>query len=117
MECYIHPGTAAVGACVACGNFVCDVCRVSIKGKITCKACLERGETADWDDPPPFSRSRPLRRSRRDKVLGGVAAGVAMQFDADTTLVRVIWAVLALSGVGVLLYLVLWAVIPLEDDY
>jgi len=119
MECYVHPGTAAVGACVACGHFVCDVCRVNIKGKITCKDCLERGETSGaWDSPPAIGGAKQFRRSSRDKMIGGVAAGVANYFDVDATTVRVVWALCALlAGVGVLAYIILWAVIPLEDEF
>lgn len=59
---------------------------------------------------------RQLRRSSEDKMLAGVAGGVARYLDADVTLVRVIFAVLALcSGVGVAAYLAAWLLIPADD--
>ena len=117
MECYVHPGTAAIGTCVACGHFVCDVCRVNVRGKITCKACVERGEAPVGRDASPLTR-RQLRRSSRDKVLGGVAGGVAEHLDLDPTVVRIVWALCTLlAGAGLILYLILWAFLPLEDEY
>ncbi len=53
-----------------------------------------------------------LTRSQTDKVLGGVAGGMAEYFGIDPTLVRVLWAVAVLMGWGVLAYVILWAVLP-----
>jgi phage shock protein PspC (stress-responsive transcriptional regulator) len=59
--------------------------------------------------------ARQLRRSADDKMLGGVASGIARYLNADVTLVRVVIAVLALlNGVGVALYIAAWLLIP-ED--
>lgn len=58
-----------------------------------------------------------LYRSRRNALLGGVCGGIAEHLGVDATLIRVVFAVLALaSGVGILIYLLLWLVIPAEDD-
>lgn len=55
-----------------------------------------------------------LYRSRDDKVIAGVCGGIAKYFNIDPVLVRVLWVVLTLMGAaGVLLYLILWAVVPL----
>jgi phage shock protein PspC (stress-responsive transcriptional regulator) len=58
--------------------------------------------------------NRRLYRSRRDSILGGVAAGVADYFDMDPSIVRVVWAVLALvtGGIFLVLYIVMWIVVP-----
>jgi phage shock protein PspC (stress-responsive transcriptional regulator) len=56
-----------------------------------------------------------LHRSANDKMLGGVAAGIARYLNADITLVRVITAVLALcTGVGAAAYVAAWLLVP-ED--
>jgi len=56
-----------------------------------------------------------LRRSADDKMLAGVAGGVARYLNADVTLVRIIIAALALfTGAGAALYLAAWLLIP-ED--
>lgn len=58
-----------------------------------------------------------LYRSRRNALLGGVCGGIAEHLGVDATLVRVVFAVLALaSGVGILIYLLLWLIIPTEGD-
>jgi len=53
-----------------------------------------------------------LYRSNRDRVLFGVAGGMAEYFDVDPTLVRVVLAALAMGGFGILLYIVAAVVIP-----
>ena len=58
-----------------------------------------------------------LCRSDSDRILGGVAAGMAERFDWDTTLVRVGWVVAAAfsAGTAVLVYLVAWIVMSAES--
>lgn len=56
-----------------------------------------------------------LYRSRSDRMLFGVAGGMADWFDVDPSLVRLVWALLVLAGgVGLLLYIVAAIVIPEE---
>lgn len=51
-----------------------------------------------------------------EKKVAGVCAGVAHYLDADVTLVRVIWLVLAICTVipGFVAYLVAWIAMPKE---
>ena len=57
--------------------------------------------------------ARQLRRSADDRMLAGVAGGIARYLDADVTLVRVIIAALALfTGAGAALYLAAWLLVP-----
>jgi len=60
--------------------------------------------------------NRRLYKSATDKVIGGVAGGVAEFFDLDPTIVRVVWALLAvLTGGGLfLLYIIMWIVVPMS---
>ncbi|MEW5842256.1 MAG: PspC domain-containing protein [Bacteroidota bacterium] len=56
-----------------------------------------------------------LYRSRRVRVLGGVAGGLAKYFNLDPILVRVLFVIITiLHGFGVLLYVILWIVVPEE---
>lgn len=58
---------------------------------------------------------RPLSRPVHDRMLAGVAAGVARYLGVDVTLVRIAFALLAImGGAGVPLYLVGWLLIPEE---
>ena len=58
-----------------------------------------------------------LRRSRTDRMLGGVCGGVAKMFTIDATLVRIAMVVLTIIGVGsiALLYIAAWLIVPEED--
>ena len=59
--------------------------------------------------------TRRLYRSRRDRQLAGVAGGMAEYLQVDPTLVRVLWILsFLLGGVGILLYIILAFVMPLE---
>jgi phage shock protein PspC (stress-responsive transcriptional regulator) len=61
--------------------------------------------------------ARQLRRSADDRMLAGVASGIARYLDVDVTLVRVIIAALALfSGATVALYIAAWLLIPEDGE-
>ncbi len=63
--------------------------------------------------PPP----KKLMRSRSDRSIGGVCAGLARYLDLDTSLVRILWFFITLvSGIfpGVVAYLLSWIIIPEE---
>lgn len=62
--------------------------------------------------PPPVAR---VRRSRRDRVIGGVCGGLGRYLRIDPVLLRIAAVALALSGgLGVVAYLIAWIVIPEE---
>ena len=65
---------------------------------------------------PGFSRDQ-LVRPRQGRYVAGVCAALARATNTDPVLWRVLFAVLGiLSGVGVLLYLIGWLIIPAEGD-
>jgi phage shock protein PspC (stress-responsive transcriptional regulator) len=55
---------------------------------------------------------RRLFRSENDKVLGGVAAGLANYFGIDPAIMRLIFVLFLFMGFGFLLYIILWIVVP-----
>lgn len=60
---------------------------------------------------------RRIYRLRTDRVLAGVASGVARHFNTDPVLIRVLFVALSLvGGGGVLAYIIMWAIIP-EEPY
>lgn len=64
--------------------------------------------------PPPGAQRR-LVRPRVGRMIAGVCQGVAITYHWDPTLVRVIFVLLAcFSGVGLILYVVLWIAAPEE---
>ena len=58
-----------------------------------------------------------LYRSREDRMLAGVAGGLAELWDADPSLVRIIWALLVVltGGIALVGYIVMAIVVPEED--
>lgn len=60
--------------------------------------------------------SKKLYRSKTDKMISGVCGGLAQYFGVDATLVRLVFALLVFFGVGsgVLLYIIMAIVVPLE---
>ena len=71
-------------------------------------------EPPPWQPPPAGPPARPqLRRSRTDKVIGGVNGGLAEYTGVDALLWRVGFVALTLAaGTGVLVYLLLWVLMP-----
>ncbi len=62
-----------------------------------------------------MAEGKKLCRRRNGRLLGGVCVGIGDYLAVDPVLVRLAFVVLALvNGLGVLLYLILWAVMPDE---
>jgi phage shock protein C len=134
MKSFDRPDEEAVGVCTKCGKALAREEVVMVDGKVMCGTCApiqpgpgfsEQGPIQDRMERPQTERpassgigndfSRRLYRSRKNQVIGGVAAGVAEYFDIDPTIVRIAWALLGMAwGTGVLVYLICWLVIPLN---
>jgi phage shock protein C len=57
--------------------------------------------------------SAPITRSESDRLVAGVAGGIAQRFGINSTLVRLAWLLSVLfGGFGILAYLILWIVLP-----
>jgi phage shock protein C len=62
-------------------------------------------------------QTKKLFRSNSDKMLGGVCAGLGEYLGIDPTLVRLGFVLAALlAGHGILIYLIMWIVVPLEPS-
>ena len=59
-----------------------------------------------------------LFRSRDDRMLAGVAGGLARVIDADPSIIRVVWVVVTVlsGGLGLLVYVVMAIVVPEAPD-
>lgn len=55
---------------------------------------------------------KKLYRNTQNKMLAGVCSGVAEYVNIDPTVARVIWALVGLSGAGLIAYLVCALIIP-----
>jgi phage shock protein C len=72
---------------------------------------------AGSDRDTRVSTRQQLYRPARDRMLAGVASGVARYLGIDATVVRIIFALLAVvGGLGVPLYLAGWLLIPDEES-
>lgn len=59
-----------------------------------------------------------LYRSRTERMLGGVAGGLAQYFSIDPSLVRLLWVIVGLwAGFGLLAYIIAWIIIPEEPEW
>jgi phage shock protein PspC (stress-responsive transcriptional regulator) len=58
-----------------------------------------------------------LERNENEKIIAGVCAGVAAYLGLDPTLVRLLFLLLIpASGIGLLLYLILWIIMPVQHE-
>jgi phage shock protein C len=71
---------------------------------------------SEYTAPSPTATTpRRLTRVRDGKMLAGVTTGLARYLDVDPVVVRVGFvAATLLSGVGILLYLACWVLMPRE---
>jgi len=60
--------------------------------------------------------TKTLSRSKHNRMLAGVASGVAQYLGVDATLVRIAFVLITfVGGLGIPLYLASWLLIPDED--
>lgn len=73
----------------------------------------KKEETKAEEPVSDGKRRRRVFRDTEDKILGGVCSGIANYFDMDPLWLRLIWvAVTLLGGAGILIYIIMWIVIP-----
>lgn len=61
---------------------------------------------------------KPLRRSRSNRMIGGVVGGLANYFGMDPTLARVLYvgiSILSAAFPGLIAYILLWIIVPLDE--
>jgi len=62
---------------------------------------------------------KPLRRSRRENMIAGVMGGLGEHYGIDPVKLRIVFVLLSIFSAafpGIIVYLVLWFLIPLEDE-
>lgn len=94
----------------------CPYCAEEIRLEaIKCRHC---GSMVDGHPQPVTALSEPWNRSRRGAMLAGVCAGLAERFEISVTVIRLAFVVSFLLGFGtsLLLYAVLWVVMPVDES-
>lgn len=89
----------------------CPYCSETIQdAAVKCRYC------GSFLDGSPLTRT--WYRSRRDKKIAGVCAGLAEDFGISVTAVRLAAVLLTLfsGGTGIIIYVALWAVMPYRED-
>jgi phage shock protein C len=58
---------------------------------------------------------KKLYRSRKDRMIAGICGGLATRYDIDSSWVRFVFVLFFFAGGSALLiYLIMWAIVPLE---
>jgi phage shock protein C len=60
---------------------------------------------------------RSLQRSKTDRMIAGVCGGIAKSFGWDPTIVRILYVLVSIVSAafpGILVYIILWVLIPEE---
>jgi len=58
---------------------------------------------------------KKLYRSRNNRRIFGVCGGLAEYFGVDPVLIRIIAALSILSGLGIIVYIIMAIIVPLES--
>jgi len=102
--------------CVRCGT----------ANEETAEFCVSCGENLKKEEKKKEAKKetqtqtseKTLYRSRTNKMITGLSAGLAKYFDMDVDLVRILWVVglFVSGGIVAIVYLIMAAAIPLEPE-
>ena len=62
---------------------------------------------------------RPFTRSRSDRMIAGVMGGIARRLGWSPTVLRLVFVLVSVASAafpGIVVYLILWVLMPLGDD-
>ena len=82
-------------------------------------AAQPEGEATESGPEPARAPQQRLMRSRHARIIAGVSGGLGEYSGIDPVLIRVALILLAIfgNGIGLLIYLIAWIIIPLEPQH
>jgi len=82
----------------------------------SCEEPVDDSKSSVTAEPTEYKR---LYRSGKDRILGGVCGGLAEYFKIDPVLIRIFWIIIVFfpPGLGFLLYLLFWIVVPRNPSH
>lgn len=85
-------------------------------GESTDEKAKENQSQKNTFEPAGEGGNKKLYRNPDDKILGGVASGIAAYLDCDPTLVRLAFIICSIFwGTSILVYIILWMIVPLAN--
>lgn len=61
--------------------------------------------------------SKKLYRSEEKRMIAGVCGGLERYIGIDATVIRILWALWGLTGMGIVVYIIAAIIIPQEESY
>ncbi|NHJ46614.1 MAG: PspC domain-containing protein [Asgard group archaeon] len=73
-------------------------------------------DQADETSTTSDKKESKIYRSRTNKIVSGLSAGFAKEFNMEVDLIRILWVIFFVltGGAAIIVYIILWAIIPFE---
>jgi phage shock protein PspC (stress-responsive transcriptional regulator) len=85
---------------------------ISIMGEPETYEGTEEQESYEHSSETSSKTKKRIYRDKDNEVIGGVCSGIASYFDIDPVIIRLLFVLGLFMGGGVLVYIILWAIIP-----
>lgn len=85
--------------------------KLNKNGLVTWSDILQISQGVSWSGG---SYMKKLYRSKRNRIIAGVCGGIGEYLDVDPTLVRLLWVLLSFQGIGIIVYVIAWVIVPEE---
>lgn len=63
-----------------------------------------------------YMEPKKLYRSSTNKMICGVCQGIAEYINLDPTVIRLLWVIFSIFGVGILVYIIAAIIMPIKEE-